>query len=131
MYSIAKSMGFRTYGVVSSKALKNVRLAPKCETVVFIQDTTWGGFLPDALDTLSPTSEVLVGTSDRMIAVGGGVVGVAEFTVAISRGLSVRVHNVEASKPNTRGLPGIASEFSGLANALALAPENTWFKATV
>jgi hypothetical protein len=84
-YALAKELGFRTAGIISSEgrsylgpeATKNV------DVIVSVQDSTWGGFLKGGhkgtIADLSPTSRAVVGASDRLLYLGGGDVGGAEI----------------------------------------------------
>jgi len=82
VYAIAKVKGFETTGIVSTQARDtNTTLAPCVDTVYFVRDTTWGGFI-DRTSQLSPTSEAMVAVSDQLIAIGGGEVARDEFNAA-------------------------------------------------
>jgi hypothetical protein len=70
VYEIAKAKGFETIGIESSLAATEGRkLSPYVDTVCFISDETWGGYLPNG--ELSPTSAAIVDISDIMIGIGG------------------------------------------------------------
>ncbi|KAB8033529.1 hypothetical protein [Fluviispira multicolorata] len=75
VYSLAKEMNFETIGIVSSQAENDqVKTSPLSDTVVYIKDNLWGGYLPNT-QILSPTSDVVVNLSDKIIVIGGGGVG--------------------------------------------------------
>jgi len=82
VYELARSLGFETTGIVSSLAKdEKVPLSPHVQTVIFIQDKTWGGLVADT-ERLSPTSQAMVACSDRLIAIGGGPVARDELLAA-------------------------------------------------
>ncbi len=90
VYEIAKQKGFRTAGVVSSQARdSNTALAPCVDVVFYVQDATWGGFLPGTL-RLSPTSAAMIENSDVVVAIGGGAVARDELMVARKAGKKTR-----------------------------------------
>jgi hypothetical protein len=65
-----------------------VALSSCVDTVFFVEDATWGGFLPGTR-TLSPTSEAMVGVSEWLVAIGGGEVARDEFLRAKQLGRRV------------------------------------------
>jgi hypothetical protein len=72
IYSIAKSMGFITAGVVCSLALEYpTNISRDVDYICFIKDTQWGGKLPRS-NQLCPTSQAMVLCSDILIGIGGG-----------------------------------------------------------
>ena len=74
VYAIAKEMGFETTGIASTQAqASQAAVSPHVDTVFFIDDAVWGGFLPDT-EVLSPTSQLVVECSDIIIAIGGNAV---------------------------------------------------------
>lgn len=82
VYELAKSKGFETAGIVSSQAKEQkVELAACVDRVFYVQDSSWGGYLPGTT-TLSPTSEAMVASSDVVVAIGGGDVARDEFLAA-------------------------------------------------
>lgn len=82
VYPIAKQRGFATTGIVSMEAARSgAELSPCVDLVFFIDDTTWGGYLPGT-QTLSPTSEAMVTSSHRFVAIGGGDVARDELLAA-------------------------------------------------
>ncbi|BBH53107.1 hypothetical protein [Fluviispira sanaruensis] len=87
VYPLAKEMGFNTLGIVSSEAKKyNVPLSISADIVIYVTDSYWGGFLPEKQNTLSPTSQIVVNTADKVIAIGGGAVGRDEMLSSIQSG---------------------------------------------
>lgn len=82
VYEIAKQRGFTTSGIVSTQARdEKVALSPCADFVFYVEDATWGGYLPDR-KTLSPTSIAMVAVSDTTIAIGGGAVARDELLEA-------------------------------------------------
>jgi hypothetical protein len=83
VYSIAKSMGFETTGIVSSQATANggdPGFSAYVDGIYIITDSSWGGTLDNG--NLAPTSEAMVGASDDVYAIGGGAIGRDEFLAA-------------------------------------------------
>ncbi len=80
LYALAKQLGFRTMGIVSTQAqAAGLPLSPAVDKVFWIADAAWGGVLP-ASRRLSPTSAAMVACSDVMVAIGGGVVARDELS---------------------------------------------------
>ncbi|WP_186644214.1 hypothetical protein [Fluviispira vulneris] len=102
IYPLAKSMGFKTLGIVSSEAIKyKESLSNSVDTVIYVKDNSWGGFIPGNPSTLSPTSEVIVNTSDQVIAIGGGAVGRDELLSFIQTGKNWKFYFAEMNHKNT------------------------------
>lgn len=90
VYEMAKQKGFRTTGIVSTQARdKKVTLAACVDTVFYVKDATWGGFMPGTAN-LSPTSAAMVENSDVLVAIGGGEVARDEMIAAKRAGKDVR-----------------------------------------
>ncbi len=122
IYGVAKAMGFPTTGIVSTQAkVYGAATSPDCETVFFIEDATWGGYL-EGTQTLSPTSEALVAVSDIVIGIGGGAVGRDEMLEAQERGTPVTFipadmnHARAIEKARKKGRPE-PTDFRGDAHA--------------
>lgn len=82
VYELARSLGFETTGIVSRLAKdEKVPLSPHVQTVIFVEDKTWGGLL-GGTDRLSPTSEAILTCSDQLVAIGGGPVARDELLAA-------------------------------------------------
>jgi hypothetical protein len=118
VYELAKRRGFATTGIVSMEAKRaGAELSPCVDHVFFVDDRSWGGYLPGT-ETLSPTSEAMVGVSDRLIAIGGGAVARDELLAAKSLGKPVTFipadmnHVVAVKKAVGRGEP-VPKEFGG------------------
>lgn len=118
IYAEAKRLGFKTSGIVSTQARKdNVGLSTCVDHVFYIDDDSWGGYLPDG-KTLSPTSEAMVAASDRLVAIGGGDIARDELLEARKRGKQVAYipadmnHQVAREKAARKGQPE-PKEFRG------------------
>ena len=123
VYEIAKRRGFQTIGIVSAQAkVDRVPLSPCVDRVFYIQDQTWGGFLPGTA-LLSPTSLAMVEVSDALFAIGGGEIGRDELHGALQRGKRVQFfpadmnHAIARERARTRGL-ALPTDFRGAAASL-------------
>ena len=122
IYALAASREFRTIGIVSSKVQKEASsFADNVDIVFVIEDDTWGGYI-DNNKTLSPTSRVMVHSSDLLVFIGGGDIARDEYDYAARRGQSVRVfaadmnHAALIDKARRKG-KGAPTDFKGaLAN---------------
>ncbi len=117
VYPLAKKRGFATIGVVSAIAEKEgVRFSPDVDTIFVVADATWGGMNADG--KLSPTSSVMVGASDEMVAIGGGEIARDEIAAAMAMGKKVRYieadmnHAVAIRKANDLRQP-VPDDFRG------------------
>jgi len=120
VYALAKRKGFATTGIVSALArTERVPLAPQVDTVFYVRDAGWGGFLPGT-ETLSPTSQAMVENSDVLVAIGGGDVARDELIAARRQGKRVEFipadmnHRLAREKARKKSQPAPA-EFSGVA----------------
>jgi len=125
VYPIAQRKGFRTIGIVSSRAEKEgVAMSDDVEVVYVVQDDTWGGRQGTRL---SPTSEVMVEASDEMIAIGGGAIARDELDEARRRGKPVAFfpaemnHALATEKARKSDSPP-PTDFRGEAHALFNSP---------
>jgi hypothetical protein len=123
VYEMAKKMGFTTSGIVSTQARDSkVALSPCVDTIFFVKDATWGGFV-EGSQQLSPTSTAMVGVSDRLIAIGGGEVARDELTAAKRAGKPVAFipadmnHKIARDKASKKGQPA-PTDFRGAAGAV-------------
>lgn len=121
VYKLARNKGFSTTGIVSTQAKEyDVALSPCVDTVFYVEDASWGGFLEDS-DQLSPTSTAMVESSDVLIGIGGGSVGRDELIAAKRQGKEVRFipadmnHQKAREKALKKGLPE-PRDFSGAAS---------------
>jgi hypothetical protein len=97
VYPLAKSLGFTTAGIVSTKALDDgAKISEAVDYVCFIADDQWGGKLPDS-DELSPTSKAMVACSDVMIGIGGGEISRDEMAAAAEQGKPVYFYPAEVN----------------------------------
>ncbi len=79
VYELAKKMGFRTSGIVSSLARdEGVEISDCVDLVFYVQDTQWGGIVPGS-GRLSPTSQTIVDVSTALFAIGGGDIARDEY----------------------------------------------------
>jgi len=132
VYPLAKQRGFATTGIVSMEAARSgAELSPCVDLVFFVDDSTWGGYLP-GMQTLSPTSEAMVTSSGRLFAIGGGDVARDELLAARSLGKPVTfipadMNHVQAVKKAAhRGDPW-PTDFGGAAVlAMQAAPGQTY-----
>ncbi len=86
IYPVAKEMGFRTTGIVSTRVMNHPhRISTDVDVICVVVDTVWGGYLPNS-NTLSPTSQAMVACSDVLIAIGGGKISRDELIVAKEMG---------------------------------------------
>lgn len=120
VYELAKQRGFTTTGIVSMEAKRTgAELSPCVDHVFFVDDRSWGGYLPGTR-TLSPTSEAMVGVSNRLVAIGGGEVARDELLAAKQLGKPVTFiaadmnHVIAVRKAAHRGEP-LPTEFGGAA----------------
>ena len=97
VYSVAKSMGFTTTGIVSTLALEFPGdISPDVDHICFIADTQWGGKLPDS-NELSPTSRAMIACSDILVAVGGGEITRDELLEARAQGKPIQYYPAEVN----------------------------------
>jgi hypothetical protein len=115
VYELARSLGFETTGIVSSLAQEEkVPLSPHVQTVIFLQDKTWGGLVAGT-QRLSPTSQAMISCSDHLIAIGGGPVARDELLAAQRLGKRVEYlpadmnHQAALEKARKQGLPAPTS----------------------
>lgn len=120
VYRLARQRGFRTTGIVSGQArIERVPLSPWVDTVFYVRDATWGGFLPGT-QTLSPTSQAMVDNSDALVAIGGGDVARDELIAARRQGRAVAFipadlnHRRARAKARQHSLPE-PTDFAGAA----------------
>jgi len=94
-YPIAKSLGFKTTGIVSTLALQYLdNISGAVDHVCFVTDNQWGGKLPDSND-LSPTSRAIIECSDILIGIGGGEITRDELVAGRERGKTVHFYPAE------------------------------------
>lgn len=111
VYQVAKIMGFTTTGIVTTLALEIPDdISPYVDHICFIDDTSWGGKLPES-DELSPTSQAMLACSDILIAVGGGEISRDELLAAREQGKPIEYYPAEVNhdwvleRARNKGLP--------------------------
>lgn len=90
LYPLVKSLGYGTAGIVSQQVVVQrpdsdrplSEEFPDVDRVIVVEDDSWGGFDAGTM-RLSPTSRVMVGVTDSMMAFGGGSVGRDEMIAAL------------------------------------------------
>jgi hypothetical protein len=110
VYPLAKSLGFRTTGIVSTQTLPNPEwISEAVDYVCFIEDESWGGKLPTG--ELAPTSQAMVICSDVLVGIGGGPISRDEMLAGKAMGKPVMFYPAEIShelairRARARGLP--------------------------
>ncbi|MFT3803342.1 MAG: hypothetical protein QM766_19285 [Burkholderiaceae bacterium] len=111
VYELARQMGFRTSGIVSSLARdEGVAISDCVDLVFYVQDTQWGGIV-SGTDRLSPTSQTIVDVSTALFAIGGGDVARDEYLAARRLGKRTEFiaadmnHRIAREKAARKGLP--------------------------
>lgn len=93
VYRVAQELGIETTGIHPSVAMEFAdthRVAPECDHVFFVEDTTWGGFLDDG--QLSPTLDLHLKISDELVVIGGGKHAADELKAFSDCGKPVRYY---------------------------------------
>jgi hypothetical protein len=122
VYPLARQRGFRTAGIVSSRAREEgVSFSAECEFLLVVDDSSWGGKLADG--RLSPTSAAMVNACDVMIGIGGGAIARDELEAARAKGKGVRFHptdmnHARATEKAARAGKPPPTEFGGEARSL-------------
>ncbi|MGH8608304.1 MAG: hypothetical protein ACREX9_13080 [Gammaproteobacteria bacterium] len=123
VYETAKRKGFLTAGIVSTQAKGNkVKLSPCVDIVFYVEDVTWGGFMPGT-ERLSATSTAMVENSDVIVAIGGGEVARDELIAAKRSGKKVQFipadmnHQIAREKALKTEQPA-PTDFRGAAGAV-------------
>ena len=94
VYPIALQKGFRTAGIVSSRARsEGVSFSTECEVVFVVDDNSWGG--KQCNGRLSPISQAMVDACDVMIGIGGGPIARDELAEALKKGKTGRFHKAD------------------------------------
>ena len=124
VYRVAKANGFETAGIVSTEALQDPGgISDSVDHVCFIQDTQWGGKLPNS-DELSPTSRAMVDSSDILVAIGGNDISRDEVMEGKKQGKPVQYfpaemnHEAMIRYAKRRGMPPPESFMGSLHDAL-------------
>ena len=112
VYPLAKSMGFMTTGIRSTKVLARLdnNISDAVEHICFIQDKQSGGKLSGS-NELSPTSQAMVACSDILIAIGGNDIARDELLEGKKQGKPIQYfpaemnHEWAISRAERLGLP--------------------------
>ena len=111
IYPLAKSIGFETAGIVTTRALKYPeRISEAVDHICFMPDDQWGGKLPES-DELSPTSRAMVDCSDILVGIGGGEISQAEMLEGKKQGKPIQYfpaemnHETAIRHAQKKGLP--------------------------
>ena len=124
VYPLALQMGFRTAGIVSSRARsEGTNFSTDCEVVFVVDDITWGG--KQGNGRLSATSQAIVGACDVMIGIGGGAIARDELEEARKKGKTVRFYKADmnhalALEKAAKTGKDLLSDFGGEAQSLFL-----------
>jgi hypothetical protein len=90
MYEIAKEMGFKTIGVVSTQALSySGRFSESVDSIYIVNDDYWGGYVPGTTK-LAETTKAYLGVSDFISAYGGGINTVVTLKFAKELGIPTK-----------------------------------------
>jgi hypothetical protein len=102
IYPLAKSMGFETAGIVTTKALEYPEgISDAADHICFVKDNQFGGKLPNS-DRLSPTSQAMVECSDILVGVGGG--GISQDEMLAGKELGKPIHYFPAEMNHERAI---------------------------
>lgn len=111
VYELAKSMGFETSGIVTTKALEYPdEISVFVDHICFIKDDQYGGRLPKS-NELSPTSKAMVDCSDILVGIGGGGISLDELLAGHVQGKKILYipadmnHELAQQQAERRGLP--------------------------
>ncbi len=73
LYDIAKDMGFKTIGIVSTLALaRSGKFSENVEKIYIVNDSYWGGYRPGT-KILTETTKIFLDITEKFIAFGGGM----------------------------------------------------------
>jgi hypothetical protein len=104
IYALARELGIETSGIHPSVAMgfsDTHRVSPYCDHVFFVEDETWGGFLPDSMIP-SPTLQLHLEVSHEVVVIGGGKHAADELRAFVSNGKQVRYFPAEMNHSSTR-----------------------------
>lgn len=104
VYTLARELGIETSGIHPSVAMgfaDTHRVSPFCDHVFFVEDATWGGFLPGGM-TPSPTLQLHLEVSHEVVVIGGGKHAADELRAFVSKGKQVRYFPAEMNHSSTR-----------------------------
>lgn len=87
MYRVAKEMGFKTIGIVSTQALSySGNFSEHVDSIYIVNDDYWGGMVPGT-NKVAETTKTFLGTSDFISAYGGGKNTAVTLTLAKDLGI--------------------------------------------
>lgn len=118
MYTIAKEMGFKTIGVVSTQALSySGRFSESVDSIYIVNDDYWGGYVPGT-EKLAETTKAFLGISDFISAYGGGQNTAITLKFAKELGIETKFEDFDMNhdiadkvfKTSNINYKGIASE---------------------
>lgn len=110
VYPLARSLGFETTAVVSTRALQYPQdISESVDHLCLVEDRQYGGNLPGSAE-LSPTSRAMVDCSDILVAIGGGDVSRDELLEAKRQGKPIQYHPAEFNHENAVRLAGKKGE---------------------
>lgn len=92
LYPVVKELGYRTLGIVASKAIgQNEECVDGVDEIFVVRDTNWGGYRWNTTGggLLAPTTRVFLGASDSLGAYGGGGITAVALKEAKRRGIPV------------------------------------------
>jgi hypothetical protein len=104
IYRLAKEFGIETSGIHPSVALEFIEThypSPFCDHVYYIEDDTWGGFLPGTRE-MSPTLRIVFEVTDQLIVIGGGKHAADELEAFVEHNKVVRYVPAEMNHEATR-----------------------------
>ncbi len=119
-YQIAKELGFKTIGIVSTQALSySGNFSPYVDMIYIVNDANWGGYLPGT-DKLTEATKAFLGASDVIAAYGGGEN--TAVTLQEAKKLGIPLSYVPADMNHEKALKqshGKPVDFKGAAFALS------------
>jgi hypothetical protein len=100
VYAIAHRMNFRTAGLFPRIALNSPEqysLSAFVEDIYFVNDTTWGGYLPGT-ELPSKMLTALTAVTDEAVVIGGGRHTAQEMREMLKLGKPIRYHTLEMNR---------------------------------
>jgi hypothetical protein len=118
MYEVAKEMGFKTIGVVSTQALSySGRFSESVDSIYIVNDDYWGGYVPGT-DKLAETTKAYLGVSDFISAYGGGINTVVTLKFAKELGIPTKFEEFDMNHALAdKAFKEKLSDYSGAASA--------------
>ena len=94
-YFIAKELGFKTTGIVSTQALMySGKFSPYVDEIYVVNDAHWGGYVPGT-NKLAPTTTAFLSCSDVISAYGGGANTAAMLNHVADKDIEIRFTSAE------------------------------------